>query len=229
MSERRYKLNRKCFAVTRALSTEPQHDEKWDYVYVGNGYVCCTNTTKFLRVSTPQPGNNSAGLTGTVFHDPQPTVPCIFPRQVIDEMRRKCHGDNVVEMPEGLPAISNGKYSVPNFEYAVPKPEYEENCITITLKDLIDVCQTLVEVTDHDRKIGRLRICKIGPKPLLRIDCHHDEGGQECTAIIMGTKYDGVNITGDRPENVPPPEKQSEKFVEESIELPMETGRKFRI
>lgn len=229
MSDRRYKLNRKALAVTRALSNEPGHDAKWDYIYVGPDYVCCTNTTKFLRVSTPQPGNNSEGLKGTVFHDPQPTVPVIFPRAVVDEMRKKCHGDNVIEMPEGLPAVSNGTFSVPNFSYAVPKPEFEENSICVTGKDLIDLVQTMNEVTEHSRYILKLRICKIGPKPLLRIDTHHDDGGQECTGILMGTKYDGVNISGDRPENVPPPEKQTEKFDEAKIELPMETGRKFRI
>lgn len=229
MSERRYKLNRKCFEATRALSSEPQHDEKWDYIYVGNGYVCCTNTTKFVRITLPTPGNTGSGLKGTVFHDPQPTVPVIFPRAVFDEMRKRCHGDNVVEMPEGLPAVSNGKYSVPNFEYAVPKPESEENSICVTAKDLIDILQAAAATTDHSRYLIKFRQCKIGPKSVVVINGHRDDGGQEFTGVLMGTKYEGINIPGDRPENVPPPEKQSEKFDEEKIELPMETGRKFRL
>ena len=214
MDERRYQINRKALAATRAWGTG-DHDVKWDYMYVGPDGCIVTNCTKFIKVDLPRQEN-------------APTAPRIFPRAVIEKVRKELSGDDSVTLPEGLEAKSNGTYSVPKFDHAVPSPEKEVANITVTAKDLIDLLKAAAEVTDHTRYLVRLRIMQVGKNPQLRIDAHRDDDGQAFVGNLMGTHYSGINIPGDKPENIPPLDQQTEKIDEAKLDLPLDSGRKFR-
>lgn len=181
MSERRYILNKKCFAATRALAKGRDADPKWNYMYVSPKGCICTDRVALIRVSLPPQSD-------------APTAPCVFTSDVFEEMRPKTE-DELVTMPEGREAKCDGNLAVPNFSAAIPEPTTQTASITVTAKHLIDVLKAACEVTDHARHLVRLRICGDGNKnQQLRIDAHRDEDGQEFTGVIMGTVYTGSNI-----------------------------------
>ncbi len=213
MSERRYKLNRKCYAATRALGKGKDADPKWDYMYVGPKGCICTDRVALIRVSLPEQEN-------------APTTPCVFTGSVLEENRPKT-GDEIVTMPDGKEAKCDGTLAVPNFSQAIPDPGTQIASITVTAKHLIDVLKAACEVTDHARHLVRLRICGDGNKnQQLRIDAHRDDDAQEFCGVIMGTVYTGTNIPGD-PQNGQQQTKV-ESFDERKLTLPLTEGRKFR-
>lgn len=217
MDERRYHLNKKCFAATRAWGTASDHDTKWDYMQVGPDGVIVTNCVKFMKIDLP-PQTNA------------PTSPRIFSKATIEKLRKDFEGDDdtLVELPEGMEAKSNGTYSVPNFQHAIPAPDKEIAHITVTAKDLLELLKSACDVTDHTRFLIRLRIMQVGKNPQLRIDAHKDDDGQAFVANLMGTHYTGINIPGDKSTDVFPVEMQSEQIDEAKLELPLTEGRKFR-
>lgn len=63
MSDRRWILNRKCFAALRAIGDGT--DKRWNYIHVGPKGVTCTDTVSLIRISTPVPGDSKKVITGT--------------------------------------------------------------------------------------------------------------------------------------------------------------------
>lgn len=215
MTERRYKLNRKCFAATRALGKGKDADPKWDYMYVSGKGCICTDRVSIIRVTLPE-------------QDDMPTTPCVFTGSVLAENKPKT-GDELVTMPEGKEAKCDGTLAVPDFKQAIPETTTQIASITVTAKHLIEVLKAACEVTDHARYLVRLRICGDGNKNTqLRVDAHRDDGGQEFTAAIMGTVYTGTNIPGDPQNGNQNQGAKNEAFDEKKLTLPLTEGRKFR-
>jgi hypothetical protein len=215
MSERRYQLNRKCFAATRILGKGKDADPKWNYMYVSPKGVICTDRIALIRVSLPQQAN-------------APETPCVFTGDVLEE-NRPATGDEIVLMPEGREAKCDGTLAVPNFSSAIPESSTQVASITITAKHLIEILKAACEVTDHARNLVRLRICGDGNKnQQLRVDAHCDKGSQEFTGVIMGTVYTGTNIRGDPINPNQGLHSKTEMIDERKLTLPLTEGRKFR-
>jgi hypothetical protein len=197
---RRYKLNKKAYAVTRTMGAG-----RWEYVYCSPKGVMATNTTAIIRVTLPSQDN-------------VPTDPCIYTKDMMAEHKPK--GDELVTMPEGLPAKTTGNHTVPNL--TIEPSDKQTAVISVDAKQLIELLRAACEVTDHSRNLVRLRF--IGNA--LRIDAHKDKDGQEFAAVLMGIVYNGDQIPGD-PEGTAP-SLVNELIDEIKLLLPDSVGRKFR-
>jgi len=204
MENRRYILNRKCFAALRAIG--PGAEDKWKYMHVGPKGCTCTDTVSLIRVTLP-PTNAS------------PDEAEVFPLDQAKKLAPK--GDEATEMPAGLEAKSSGKYTVPNFDVSIPEPNKQTATLTVNAERLVSLLKAAMDVTDHSRNLVRLRFYNDS----IRIDAHRDNGGQEFMAILMGTNYNGVCIPGDPEKDAQP---VSEVADEKTLRLPVHSGRKFR-
>ncbi len=211
MSDRRYILNRKCFAALKAIG--PGAENRWKYVHVSPKGVLCTDTVSLIRVTLPTnvfPKNTS-----------EATEPVIFELDSAKKLQPK--GEETVDMPEGMEAKTTGKYTVPNFDVGIPDPSNQTATVTVNAERLVQLLKAAMDVTEHSRNLVRLRFYK----DLIRIDAHRDKGGQEFLAILMGTTYAGDCIPGDAPKGtVAKP--ASESVDEKTLKLPVHSGRKFR-
>ena len=210
MSDRRWILNKKCFAALRAIGDAT--DRRWKYIHVGPKGVTCTDTVSLIRVS------------GCAVHEGQPE-PAIFDYETAKKLACDMERADNVTMPEGLPAKTTGQYTVPNHDITIPKPEDQTATLTVDAGRLIELLKAAMEVTEHNKNLVRLRFYN----DFIRIDAHRDTGGQEFMGLLMGTKYNGNCIPGD-PEHVisgtnkPTPETADEGH----FKLPVFEGRKFR-
>src|ERR1039458_4783851 len=120
MSDRRWILNRKCFAALRAMGNAA--DRRWKYIHVGPKGVTCTDTVSLIRVSLPKGnGINQVGAS----------VPVIFDYETMKKLAASGFGNGQIEMPEGLLAKTTGQYTVPNYDVTIPKPEDQTATITV--------------------------------------------------------------------------------------------------
>lgn len=209
MSDRRYILNRKCFAALKAIG--PGAENHWKYVHVSPKGVTCTDTVSLVRVTLPDQKLFQHG----------PTDPVIFDLDAAKKLVPK--GDEPVTMPEGMEAKTSGKYTVPNFDFGIPDPSNQTATVTVNAERLVQLLKAAMDVTEHSRNLVRLRFYKDS----IRIDAHRDTGGQEFLAILMGTNYNGNCIPGDAPkgsEAAP----ASEVADEKTLKLPINEGRRFR-
>jgi hypothetical protein len=207
MSDRRYILNRKCFAALRAMGKD-----KWEYLYCSPKGVICTDTTSLIRVTLPK-----------FPVDVNPPEAVIFSAKTAKERESQVQDgkSTSVEMPAGEEAKS-GKYSVPNLEAGITGPDKQTASITINARSLINLLEAACEVTEHSRSLVKLRFCGNS----LRIDSHRLEGEQEFTGILMGIQYLGDKIPGEptgKTINQP-----TETIDERKLSLPETQGRKFR-
>ena len=217
MSERRFMLNRKCWAVMRAIddiADGPQHqlssEARWKYVHVSSKGVTATDTISLIRITLPY----------TTL--PTPTQAAVFDYETMQNFLPKMEND-FVTMPPGEEAKTSGKYLVPNHEDTIPLPKNQTAVITVNAARLVKILQAAIEVTEHSRNLVRLRVYP----DCIRIDAHRDHGGQEFLGVLAGTKYTGNCIPGDIPPGVMP-SPASEKAVEKTLHLPLKEGRKFR-
>jgi hypothetical protein len=209
MSERRYVLNRKCWAVLNVIG-----DGKFEYVYVSPKGILCTNTTSIIRVSLPtRPSPESITKN-------QPTEPKIFTKEMLDKLRPETN-DKLVELPEGLEAKTSGRFTVPNFEQGIVDSNKQTANITVNAKSLIKLLQAACEVTDHSRSLIKLRFCGNS----LRIDAHRMENDQEFTGVLMGISYNGSCIPGEPDGKT---QVTNEYYEEKRLPMPVTEGRKFR-
>ena len=213
MSDRRWILNRKCFAALRAIGDGTER--RWNYVHVGPKGVTCTDTVSLIRVTLPdqQQGVNAA------------VEPAIFPYEDMKNlMPTKAV---VVVMPEGSPAKTTGQYTVPNHDVTIPRPEDQTATITVDAARLIEILKAAMEVTEHNKHLVRLRFYK----DFIRVDAHRDVGGQEFLGLLMWTNYNGNCIPGDAKHviagtNKATPEREAAN--DGHFKLPVYEGRKFR-
>jgi hypothetical protein len=209
MSDRRYILNRKCLAALRAIG-----EGKFEYAYVSPKGILCTNTNAIIRVTLPVCAPLDKSLPQ------QPTEPAIFTKETLVKLAPK--DDELIPMPEGLEAKTSGRFTVPNLEQGITDPNKQTAAIVVNAKTLIDLLTAACEVTEHSRKIVKLRFCGNN----LRIDSHRLDGEQEFCAVLMGIQYTGQNIPGE-PDGSKPMI-VNESFDEKRLELPNTSGRKFR-
>ncbi len=213
MSERRYLLNRKCWAVLQAIdnigiNAHPS-EARWRYVLVSAKGVTATDTVSLIRITLPYTAL------------PIPERATIFGYDTMAALAPPPEGDGTVMMPEGEEAKTSGKYIVPNHEASIPSPKGQVATITVNAARLVKLLQAAMEVTEHSRNLVRLRLYK----DCLRIDAHRDHGGQEFLGLLMGTSYTGNCIPGDPPVGTVP---VNESTYEKSLKLPLTEGRKFR-
>ena len=211
MYDRRWILNRKCFAALRAIGEGT--DKRWKYIHVGPKGVTCTDTVSLIRVSIAAP---------QIGGDPEPEI---FDYETAKKMSQGLRATDVVTMPDGLPAKTTGQYTVPNHDVTIPKPEDQTATITVDAARLIELLKAAMEVTEHNKNLVRLRFYK----DFIRIDAHRDVGGQEFMGLLMWTNYNGNCIPGDSKKvltgtNTPPPETANDGH----FKLPVYEGRKFR-
>lgn len=209
MSDRRYILNRKCFAALRAMG-----EGKFEYAYVSPKGILCTDMTSIIRVTLPSCAPLDKGLPQ------QPTEPQVFPKAVFDKLAQE--KDELVTMPEGLEAKTSGRFTVPNLEQGLIDSNKQTASITVNAKSLINLLQAACEVTDHSRSLVRLRFCGKS----LRIDAHKMENEQEFCGVLMGIAYNGNCISGEPDGKTPAP--TNETYEERRLDLPNTQGRKFR-
>ena len=172
MSERRFILNRKCFAALRAMGKD-----RWEYLYCSPKGVIATDTTSLIRVSLPKQENC-------------PTEPIIYGREALA----------VAQLTENMPVgeeAKSGKYSVPDLEAGIVSADKQTASITINAKSLINLLEAACEVTEHSKSLVKLRFCGNS----LRIDSHRLEGEQEFTGILTEVYYSGNMIPGDPKNN----------------------------
>src|ERR1017187_3669926 len=71
MSDRRYILNRKCFAALKAIG--PGAENRWKYIHVSPKGVTCTDTVSLVRVTLPviagKPSSGASHNTDPVIYD----------------------------------------------------------------------------------------------------------------------------------------------------------------
>lgn len=215
MDSRRYTLNRKCFAATRALHRGVPAPH-WDVMHVTPQGVFCTDTRTIIRVTLPE-------------QIEAPTQPQVFSREMFESFFPSS-GQFPVVLP---PSAASGGLT-PNFSQAIPGPEKEIASVTLNAASLIDALKACCDVSDHKKHLVRLRVCKTNMDGVtqLRIDAHRDKGAQEITVATMSLTYDGVNIPGDAPKaphsGFAPAPPVSEAVIEAKLLLPMVSGRKFR-
>jgi hypothetical protein len=214
MSDRRWILNRKCFAALRAIGDGT--DKRWNYIHVGPKGVTATDTVSLIRVTLPTAnGINQVGAN----------EPAIFDYDTMKTLSKSGFGVGQIEMPEGLPAKTTGQYTVPNHDVTIPKPEDQTATITVDAERLVELLKAAMEVTEHNKHLVRLRFYK----DFIRIDAHRDVGGQEFLGLLMWTNYNGNCIPGDAKHvltgtNKPTPE----TAYDGHFKLPVYGGRKFR-
>lgn len=219
MSDRRWVLNRKCFAALRAIGAGAL--SRWEYMHVGPKGVTCTDTISLIRVSLPdehKTGFQQAAGTG-------PT-PVIFTLEQAKMLGHALDKKDTVTMPVGLPA-KTGQYTVPNYDATIPNPDDQTATLAVDAGKLIEILKAACEVTEHSKHLVRLRFYG----KFIRIDAHRDAGGQEFMGLLVGTDYNGTGIPGDASNEktvngkfIPP----SEDAVDGALTLPLFEGRKFR-
>jgi hypothetical protein len=213
MSDRRWVLNRKCFAALRAIGDGT--DKRWNYIHVGPKGVTATDTVSLIRVSLP---DQNRGVNVE-------TEPAIFDYDVVKKLAKDMGKADTVTMPEGLPAKSTGQYTVPNHDVTIPKPEDQTATITVDAERLIELLKGAMEVTEHNKHLVRLRFYK----DFIRIDSHRDIGGQEFLGLLMWTNYNGNCIPGDAKHVITGTNKATPETANDGhFKLPVYEGRKFR-
>jgi hypothetical protein len=211
MSDRRWILNRKCFAALRAIGDGT--DRRWNYIHVGPKGVTCTDTVSLIRVTTPVLSNDSD------------TTPAIFDYATAKKMAKETSADGTVIMPEGMPAKTTGQHTVPNHDVSIPKPEDQTATITVDASRLVELLKAAMEVTEHNKHLVRLRFYN----NFIRVDAHRDVGGQEFLGLLMGTNYNGNCIPGDPKHVITGTNKPTPETADDGhFKLPVYEGRKFR-
>jgi len=210
MSDRRWILNRKCFAALRAIGDGT--DRRWKYIHVGPKGVTCTDTVSLIRVSLP-----ASQLAG----DPKAAI---FNYEQAKKLSANLKATEVVTMPEGMPAKTTGQYTVPNHDVTIPRPEDQTATITVDAGRLIELLKAAMEVTDHNKHLVRLRFYK----EFIRVDAYRDAGAQEFMGLLMWTNYNGNNIPGDSKHVTSTNQPTPETAEDGHFKLPLYEGRRFR-
>lgn len=205
-----YKLNRKNFAATRIMPSDPSN--KYAYLHVSNKGTVCLDGFRMVRVSLPDQEGGA------------PSNAAIFTPDIVEQKRTDESGKDVT-MPDGLPAKSTGTHSVPIFDNAMPDPSQMGQSIILDGRALIELLKVACDVTDHARNLVRLSIQKSGG--ILRIDTHRVEGDQEFCGIQVAVQYKGNNIPG-LPQAGEEKTLGGESIDAKNLSLPLFEGRKFR-
>lgn len=207
-----YRVNGRNLAVTRLMARGKNADKRLKYVHVGPKGTSVVTPNVVARVSLPE----NSGLAPTA-------IAAIIPQGEIDKIRIAPESADFVELPEGLPAVTQPNYLVPQIDKCFPVPEHQTAQFTCNADLLRKLLVVACEVSKDSDKTVRLRIC--GDFNTLRIDTYRQPGDQEFCGVLKGIDYDGDYIPGEVQGDVPKPEK---KPVQKAMKLNVSTGRRFR-
>lgn len=207
-----YRVNGKNLAVGRLMPRGKTADKRLKYIHVGPKGTSVVTPNVVARVSLPE------------VHYTSLNPPAIIPQEQIDAMPRLApESEDIVELPEGLPACSQPQYLVPQVDKCFPEPQHQTAEFTCNADLLRKLLTVACEVSRDSDKVVRLRIC--GEYNTLRIDNYRQPGDQEFCGVLKGIEYVGDYIPGEAPSDTPKVEK---KPVQKVIALKASTGRRFR-
>lgn len=184
-------------------------DKRLKYLHVSPKGMSVINPNVIARVSLPEQDTNNPAV--------------IIPQNEIDKVRLTPESEEIVELPAGLPAVTQPDYLVPQVEKCFPAPEHQTAQFTCNGDLLRKLLTVACEVSKDSDKVVRLRIC--GEFNTLRIDTYRQPGDQEFCGVLKGIEYDGEYIPGEPVKDAPKPER---KPVQKTLKLNLNVGRRFR-
>jgi hypothetical protein len=203
-----YKVTGKNLAVGRLMVRGKDAEKRLKYLHVSPKGTTVITTEMVARVSLP---------AGQPAFGPQRVIP----QEQIDTIDSSPFRDDLIELPEGEPAITGPQFLVPDFDFPGPESTTAEfTCNGNLLRKLLTVAG---EVSRDSQSIVRLRFCK--DLNSLRVDIYRQPGHQEFCGALKGIKYDGSYIPGELASGEAKQEKRPEQA---KMVLKVATGRKFR-
>ncbi len=207
-----YQVNGKNLAVGRLMVRGKTADKRLKYIHVGHRGTTVVTPHLVARVSLPS-------------ISPSPMEPAaIIPQGEVDKVRIPPESQDIVELPKGLPAVTQPDYLVPQIDKCFPQPEHQTAVFTCNGDLLRKLLTVACEVSKDSDKVVRLRIC--GDYNTLRIDTYRQPGDQEFCGVLKGIDYAGDYIPGEIvAHNTGKVEK---KPVQKAMKLSSHVGRRFR-
>ena len=209
-----YRVNGRNLAVARLMVRGKDADKRMKYIHVGPKGTSVITPVVVARVSLPA-------------DEPQPFGSVVVPQADVDSLQNRPRPEqpDVIELPEGEPAITGPNFIVPMIDKCLPTPEFQMAAFTCNGDLLRKLLTVACEVSKDSDKTIRLRICSTGDTPSLRIDTYRQPGDQEFIGVLKGMEYDGDYIPGEPPSSAPKFEK---KPAQAGLPLKVSTGRKFK-
>ena len=206
-----YRVNGKNLALGRLMVRGKSADKRMKYLHVGPKGTSVITPNTVARVSLPE---ETTGIPAA-----------IIPQALIDEIRSGLtpESEETTLLPEGLPAVTQPDYLVPQIDKCFPAPEYQTAVFTCNGDILRKLLTVACEVSKDSDKTVRLRIC--GDFNTLRIDTYRQPGDQEFCGVLKGIEYDGDYIPGEPGGKTPKIEK---KPTQKTMKLNLNVGRRFR-
>src|SRR5208282_969531 len=206
-----YRVNGKCLAVGRLMVRGKDADRRLKYLHCGSQGMTVVTQEVVARVSLPE---HEKGM---------PLGTLLYSQEKIDSLKRPAPESNeVVQLPEGEPAVTGPHYLVPQIDKCFPSPQEQTYSFTVNGDLLRKLLTVACEVTNDNEKTMRLRFCPASNS--LRIDTYRWPGEQEFVGVIKGMRYDGSFIPGDVQKDAPVVEY---KPVQGNLMLMPSTGRSF--
>lgn len=204
-----YRVNGRNLAVGRLMVRGKNADKRLKYIHVGPKGTSVVTPLTVARVSLPEPQTLNPAA--------------IIPQAEVDKIRLAPESNDTVDLPEGLPAVTQPEYLVPQLEKCFPQPEHQSASFTCNGDLLRKLLTVACEVSKDSDKTVRLRIC--GDFNTLRIDNYRQPGDQEFCGVLKGIEYVGNYIPGEAESIVPNAER---KPMQKALGLKIAQGRRFR-
>lgn len=210
-------VNGKNLALGRLMVRGKNADKRMKYIHVSSKGTSVITPEMVARVSLPA----DAGVSG--FH-----VPAIIPQSELDKLRPLTtpESDELIELPAGLPAVTQPEYVVPQIDKCFPAPEHTTGTFTCNADLLRKLLTVACEVSKDGDKTIRLRIC--ADFNTLRIDGYRQPGDQDFCGVLKGIDYTGEYIPGELPTGYSPTAKPEMKPTQRALGLKVNSGRRFR-
>jgi hypothetical protein len=208
-----YKVNGKNLSVGRLMVRGKEGEKRLKYIHVGPKGTSVITPIVIARVGLPDVE--------------QPVIPsAVISQATLDAIKLpKPESTDIIELPEGEPAITGPTFLVPQIDKCFPGPEYQVAAFTCNAELLRKLLTVACEVSKDSDKTVRLRICNTGDTPSLRIDAYRTPGDQEFCGVLKGIDYDGGYIPGEAEVANMYAEKKPQQ---QGMVLKVSTGRKFK-
>lgn len=207
-----FRINGKNLSITRLIPRGKNGESRLKYLHVSTKGTAVIDKHVVARVTLPEE-TISTGTPMLLTQDQLGTLGHI-----------PAESTELVELPQGRPAITGPEYLVPKIDNLIPDPDEQSASFTVNAEVLLKVLKVACEVTDDADKTIRLRICP--EKKCLRIDAFRQPGKQEFVAVVRSIEYGGGNIPGDKSSDAPPVEEVPP--VQGTLMLKASSGRRFR-
>jgi hypothetical protein len=205
-------VNGKNLAVGRLMPRGKDSDiQRLKYIHVGPKGTTVVGPVVVARVSLP---TESVGVETSR----------IIPQDAFDALDRPApESDRLIDLPQGLPAVTGPHYLVPQIDRCFPDPQDISATFTCNGELLRKLLTVACEVCKDGDKTVRLRISE--SMNSMRIDAYRQPGDQEFCGVIKAMEYDGSYIPGELPTGMPKVEKKPQQS---GLSLKTATGRRFR-